>query len=368
MTAPAPALAPSLGPAPVPAPAGPLGEGVRELLAGTPHRDLDAALPFTLPATLPAGLRAALEELPADRGLLADLDAQRTFFTVQELAYRGLVGVDPDWNEHPAVAAVRMLLGDAVEAAIRDRVGPVEPLGEDDPVARLRTELDAVDSPSLSSHLAREGTVGHYRDLVRFRSLYHLREADPHSAALAWITGPAKSALAEIQNDEYGCGRGRRMHSTLFADTMRALDLDDSYGAHVEDAPAVVLAWSNAMTLFASRRRLRGALVGHLAALESTSSLPNRRYADGLERLGFGPEASLYFSEHVEADAVHEQVALHGMVAPLVRAEPGLMPDVVVGFRAALHLDADVGRHLMAAWEAGRTGCDGPLTGPTIGS
>jgi len=43
-------------------------------------------------------------------------------------------------------------------------------------------------------------------------------------------------------------------------------------------------------------------------------------------------------------------VALHGMAVPLVAAEPALGPDVVVGFRAALHLDADVGRHLWAAW------------------
>lgn len=333
-------LAPSLGTCPVPPPAGPIGEGVAELLAGAPGSRV----------TLDGELRRALGDLPADRRLLADLDAQRTFFAVQELAYRGLDGVDPDWNEHPAVAEIRLLLGDAVEAAIRDRVGTVDPVDVATLVERLRAELESVDAPPLSGHLAREGTVEHYRDLVRYRSLYHLREADPHSAALPWITGQAKSALAEIQNDEYGCGRGRRMHSTLYADTMRALGLDDSYGRHVADAPAVVLAWSNAMTLFASRRRLRGALVGHLAALESTSSLPNRRYADGLERLGYGPEAWRFFAEHVEADAVHEQVALHGMAVPLVAAEPALGPDVVVGFRAALHLDADVGRHLWAAW------------------
>ena len=40
------------------------------------------------------------------------------------------------------------------------------------------------------------------------------------------------------------------------------------------------------MSLFGLHRRLRGALVGHLAAFEMTSSIPNRRYGDGLRRLG----------------------------------------------------------------------------------
>ena len=66
------------------------------------------------------------------------------------------------------------------------------------------------------------------------------------------------------------------------------------------------------MTLFGLHRRLRGAIAGHLAAFEMTSSLPNRTYGDGFRRLGFGGDVTGYFDEHVEADAVHEQIAASG--------------------------------------------------------
>jgi len=56
------------------------------------------------------------------------------------------------------------------------------------------------------------------------------------------------------------------------------------------------------MSLFALNRRLRGAAVGHFAAFEASSSVPSRRIAAGLERLGMPEQAALYFHEHVEAD------------------------------------------------------------------
>ena len=94
------------------------------------------------------------------------------------------------------------------------------------------------------------------------------------------------------------------------------------------------------MSLFGLNRRLRGAVVGHLAAFEMTSTLPNKRYAQGLRRLGAPEEAVAYFDEHVEADAVHEQIAAHDLAGGLVREEPTLSADVLFGARAALALDA----------------------------
>ena len=59
------------------------------------------------------------------------------------------------------------------------------------------------------------------------RSVYHLREADPHTWAIPRLAGRAKAALVEIQIDEYGGGRPERMHAELFRTTMRELGLDD---------------------------------------------------------------------------------------------------------------------------------------------
>ena len=116
------------------------------------------------------------------------------------------------------------------------------------------------------------------------------------------------------------------------------------------------------MSLFGLHRRLRGAIVGHLAAFEMTSAIPNRRYGTGLRRLGLGEDALDFFDEHVEADAVHEAVAAVDLAGGLVRQDPAYGPDVLWGARCLLAVEADWAAHLLRAWEAGETSLRAPLT------
>ena len=107
------------------------------------------------------------------------------------------------------------------------------------------------------------------------------------------------------------------------------------------------------MSLFGLHRRWRGAIVGHLALFEMTSSVPNRRYANGLRRLGLRRRAATdFFDEHVEADAVHENVAAVDLAGGLARQEPALAGDVLWGARALVELEGRWARHLLDAWEA----------------
>jgi hypothetical protein len=131
---------------------------------------------------------------------------------------------------------------------------------------------------------------------------------------------------------------------------MEALGLDRAYGAYLEHIPGVTLATVNLMSLLGLHRRLRGAIVGHLAVFEMTSSIPNRRYANALRRLGFDTQATGFFDEHVEADAVHENVAAVDLAGGLVRREPALAGQVLWGARALVELEGRWGRHLLGAW------------------
>ena len=144
------------------------------------------------------------------------------------------------------------------------------------------------------------------------------------------------------------------MHSELFAATMRELGLDDAYGAYLDRVPATTLATNVTASFFGLHRRWRGAAAGHLAALEMTSSVPMRRYAAGLRRLGFGPAATAFYDEHVEADAVHEQIAAHDLCGGLVATEPELAGEVLFGAACCLALDAADGRP--RCWTAGSRG------------
>lgn len=295
-----------------------------------------------------------------DRGndSLADEDLQICLYVLYELHYRGLDGVDERWEWHSdlvtTAAALEAIFERDLRRLVADRIPRPAPLPHELPATLMR--MAAADTgPSLSSHLARYGTRTHYAEFLMHRSIYHLREADPHSWAIPRLAGPAKCALVEIQADEYGGGRPEWMHAALFAASMRGLGLRDDYGSFADDVPAVTLAWANTMTLFGLHRRLRGALVGHLAALEMTSSLPNRRYGNGLRRLGCSAEVTRFFDEHVEADAVHEQIAAHDLAGALAVREPDLVDDMLFGAAAALATDGLVATHLLSAWDEGRS-------------
>jgi hypothetical protein len=142
------------------------------------------------------------------------------------------------------------------------------------------------------------------------------------------------------------------MHAELFRTLMAGLGLDPTYGAHVDAVPAVTLATGNVISMFGLNRRLRGALLGHLAAFEMTSSLPNRRYGNGLRRLGAGPATTRFFDEHVEADAVHEQIAAVDLCGSFVAAEPDQAAEVLFGAGCALALDGAAAAHLLDRWRS----------------
>lgn len=282
-------------------------------------------------------------------------DFQLSLFCLYELHYRGFEDVEDRWEWCPALISTRAVLESAFEAELRREVKvPPLPRAEADAVAAALFELTGQDDgPSVSRYIAREAGLEQIREFLMHRSLYQLKEADPHTWAIPRLSGRAKAALVEVQADEYGGGHPERMHSALFAQAMRGAGLDDTYGAYIDELPAVTLASANLMSLFGLHRRLRGAIAGHLAAFEMTSSIPNRFYARGLRRLGFGDDVALYFDEHVEADAVHEQIAGRDLAGGLAEAEPHLLHDIIFGAAAALLMDTWVGSNQLGAWQGG---------------
>jgi Iron-containing redox enzyme len=287
-------------------------------------------------------------------------DLHLTLFVLYELSYRGWDGVDDDWEWQLSLIAARTRLEDLFEKDLVALVGPPAP--PERPIARELVELTSADTgPSLSRYLRGKATRAQFREFAAHRSVYQLREADPHSFAIPRLGGAAKAALIEIQIDEYGGGREPRMHQELFKQTLLGLDLDVSYGAYVDLVPAQTLAVNNVMSLFGLRRSRRGALLGHLAAYEMTSTAPNRAYGNGLRRLGGSADATAFYDEHVEADAVHEQIAAYDMCGSLVESAPWLAGDVLFGARCALALDDEWATFVLDRWAAGATSLRSPL-------
>ena len=303
---------------------------------------LSAALIDRLPRG--GSLEDLAEGAPDDVG-----DEQLALWVLHALHYRGFDGVDDALEWSPPLLALRRRLEESLERRLRDRFPGHPPEG--DVGEALFEYVAAFEGPSLSRHVQHRADEDQVRELLRHRSLYHLQEFDPTAWVIPRLSGRPKAALLEIAFDEYGAGNPHRLHSHLFALGMAAAGLDPTPGAYVDEAPVEILEQNNAMTLLGLHRRLRGAAVGHLAAFEATSSLPSRRLAVGLERLGFGPALVDYYTEHVTADAVHDQLACRSICGGLVAEEPDLLDDVFLGAFTCLDLEARYAGRMLAQWE-----------------
>lgn len=321
----------------LPDPVGPLTEALFAALRQAPGRGVPASCSPDSPEPL------------------ADLDLQLALYVAYELHYAGFAEVDDGWEWQPSLLAFRAGLEGPFERAVERLVPAADPREAAAVPEALRAITAADDGPPLSRFLETRGTQEQMLEHVIHRSAYQLKEADPHSWAIPRLAPGPKAALLEVQFDEYGGGRPERMHAVLFANTMAALGLDPGYGAYLALLPAETLATVNLLSGFGLHRRRRGALVGHLAAFEMTSSIPNRRYGNALRRHGHGKEATDFYDEHVEADAVHEVIAAWDLAGGLTRLEPDLAADVLFGARALLALEARWAARLLAAWEAGET-------------
>jgi len=317
---------------------------------------------------LPAGrgpLSAAVLDQLAGRAASIDVggaepngeDLQLALYLCYELHYRGFIGVDDDLEWDPALLSARAVMEARFLAALRADL----PGGDDVDQAVADLLAEPIDGTGVSHHLSTEGTIEQLREYVALRSLYHRKEADPQAWVIPRLQGQAKAGLVTVENDEYGAGRGARMHSVLFADMMVELDLDPGYGAYVGHAPATVLAEINLMSLCGLRRRLRGAAVGQFAVIELSSSPASARLVKAAKRLRCGPATERFYAEHVVADAVHEQVLRRDVLAPLLALEPGLAADVVFGIQGSQVLGHRSADALLAGWHGSTASLRRPL-------
>jgi hypothetical protein len=324
---------------------GPISGALIDALAGAAPLDADAVV-------------ALVENLPEDADLFVDEDVHLALWTLYELHYRGFDGVDDDREWDPALITVRRSLEERLLAELRFATsewvhGSLESKG--DVATRLFAITDLVPGAPLSSYLQREATLEEFVEYLTHKSIYHLKESDPQSFVLPRLSGRSKVALAELQYDEYGAGRPDQLHQQLFARGLEAAGLCADYGHYLDRVPGYTLAVTNVMNLFALRRSLAAASMGHLGAFEATSSEPCRKVAGGCRRLGIPETVSVYFDEHVEADAVHEQLAFRDICARMAEERPEQLGDLFFGAAAYLFTEAIAGRAMLSAWQAGRS-------------
>lgn len=305
---------------------GPLSAALLDALHGTERPDWD-------------------DVLPADED-----DLQLSLWTLYELSFRGFDDVDAALEWDPHLLELRGRLERPLEERWRERATATR-VGEPFP-DELMQLIEDDDGASLAAVVQRDATREQVLELLRWRSVYHLKEADPTSFTLPRLPVRAQAALAALQFDEYGGGDPARLHRHLFARGLSDAGLRPDEGAYLDDAPAIVLEQNNALSMFGLHRRLRGASLGHLAAFEASSSLPSRKMAAGIRRVGLPESLAGYYDEHVEADAVHEQLAVRLICGTLVEDEPETREDVVLGVATCLDLENRFAEWVLERWAA----------------
>ena len=309
------------------------------------------ALSAALFETMRSGDPQVVEQTPESAE-----DAAIALWALFELHYRGFDDVDDELEWHPALLTVRHRLASDLERRLRERWEPYAVTGRS--AAEIGTELFAYieghDGPSVARAVHTTAEAEQVLDLLRWRSVYHLKEADPTAWVVPRLGARPKAALMELQFDEYGDGDPNRLHSHLFARGLEAIGLRAEYGAYVDDAITENLEMNNAGSMFGLHRRLRGAAMGHLAAFEMTSSLPSRKMVQGLERLELDGPMSAYYDEHVEADAIHEHLAARDICGTLAEDEPDQLPEILFGAFTCLDVEARFATAMLTSWGVGR--------------
>src|ERR1700722_18294418 len=297
--------------------------------------------------------RLATPPISTDDPIL-DEDLQLSLYCCYELHYQGFAAVSDEWEWEPSLLALRRELERSLERHLRANLRDDRNLGAVD-VPDALWEMTRKGGFSLSEWLLVNGTRFHAEEIAIQRSGYQLKEADPHTWGIPRLTGRSKAAMVTIQFDEYGAGEPAAMHSSLFADAMTALGLDSTYGAYLDRLPAVTLATTNLISMFGLHRRLRGALVGHLASFEMNSVGPMGRYSAWLQTLGVPERGRRFYDVHVQADEEHQYVAVDELVGGLLEAEPDQAGAVVFGAKSVALIERVFADHVVSAWRHDRT-------------
>ncbi|MGI5505976.1 iron-containing redox enzyme family protein [Lentzea sp. CA-135723] len=243
-------------------------------------------------SALVAALRLPPPPVPAllvsggTRDAWQDDDLQLSLWICYELRTGGFDDVAAGWDEHPALAQFHAALESRWEDALRS--------------------LTEVTSPAA---LSADGLA----ELRRHHAFWQPRRE-------------MRSVLRDLHGDAYG-PRSERTHSVLFSVTLR----DVTPAAGVDEMPAPTLALVNALALFGQHRRLVGALVGFLTAVDTIGGdpfaqlLPVQCPPDDV-RLGFTACHELHarLTRHVHAAQVAGRTSLRGRwMAPPPRVNVG---------------------------------------------
>jgi hypothetical protein len=307
-------------------------------------------------------------ELPTDLGTNTAQQLSRAAFfdndpAALEQAHRSLYAIYANriWRPTPDLKSADLLRYRLIlEAGFRSRLDRVREEAGVDLSQPVANNAEWFESLALGDHPRDDGTWGRFlredasldalKSVVAQRSLFFLREPDPWIYAVPTLTGVAKAGLIDLLLDEYGWGKLDRMHSTIYANLMEALDLETELDHYETTTSWQFLATLNHQWMYALDPMLGRRLIGTIYLTEADSPQAMTNYLAAWERLGIDDPRVLEFYElHVAADENHRDVALSEVAVPVAEAEGSSAAQAIAtGIFDARTLEAEFARGELA--------------------
>jgi pyrroloquinoline quinone (PQQ) biosynthesis protein C len=266
----------------------------------------------------------------------AELEAHRLLYMMY--ARHFAAPWDAHWQRTTDQDAVlRRSLEGLWDASERARLQPyLENLPSVEDFPRWALELCRAHSSNvqhpLFAFLRDQASYAQLREFILQETPFDIYFGDIIAMMLPALTDGAKAELAGNLWDELGRGEPARMHRRLRLDMMAALGIPAD--VHVRDVSRFCveeLRLANAYLHAVSDRSLFTQAMGMLLTTELM--VPGRLEEQilGWRRVGLKDDQMQYLIEHTVVDPLHAHGWMENVVRPLLREQPHLMPEIVLG-------------------------------------
>jgi hypothetical protein len=230
---------------------------------------------------------------------------------------------DPDWrlalDQDQAMLGLEASLLEILRDEVRDQAAeaPSEPAAFVRWFEELKLSGPGQDDP-LFPWLAERANLSQMRWYLRQEAAGEAGFEDLTAYTQVKLPERIKLELARNYWDEMGRGNPKGMHGPMLARLIDELQLDPA----IESTAWESLALANSMTAMATRRDYAWHSLGALGAIELTASDRSAAVAAGLERLGVGGKARVYFELHATLDVKHSAAWNEEAIVPAVAEDP----------------------------------------------
>ncbi len=237
---------------------------------------------------------------------------------------------------HPALLEIRTLLQTAWESHELAQL-PYFPPFEDMPMKvfvhgiKILWQTHRAYSHEIFTYMEHEASHDDFIRYICSDYAVSVRFYDLITLSLVGIPEVTRPEVADNFHDEMGSGNAAHTHVQLFRNLLVSLDLETSASSHTSLLGPKGLAGYNLLLKQVMHRKDYFRSIGTLAITELTDPIQNKKFLAGADRVGITNEHFLYYSAHVEIDAVHGDAWIDNVIAPMAELHPERRHEIIQG-------------------------------------